>query len=87
MIPLIANDPERKFSREENKILALQQINRLNQRIGMIARSNKNEMDDMKVLQNFVSSITIGVKNDNVPQLKHGLTHAKNMILSHSEKQ
>ena len=84
--PLIASDPESKLSKEENKILALQQINRLNQKIGLIARSNKNEMVDMKALQTFVNSITIGVKNDNVPQIKYGLTQVRNMISSLSKQ-
>ena len=84
--PLIAKDPSSSFSKEECKILALQQLNRLNQRIGMIARSSKNNMDEMKALQTFVNSVTIGVKNDNVPQLKYGLTQARNLIASYSKE-
>ena len=84
--PLISSDPESKLSKEENKILVLQQINRLNQKIGLIARSDKNEMVDMKALQIFVNRITIGVKNDNMPQLKYGLTQVRNMISSLSKE-
>ncbi len=86
VLPLITADPSPSFSKEECRILALQQLNRLNQRIGMIARSSKENMDDMKALQTFVNSITIGVKNDNVPQLKYGLTQVRNMISSLSKE-
>jgi hypothetical protein len=85
-LPLIANDPESKFSKDECRILALQQLNRLNQKIGMIARSNRTELVDMKALQTFVNSITVGVKNGNVPQLKYGLTQTKNMISTLSKE-
>ena len=84
--PLIGSNPDSKFSKEENKILALQQLNRLNQRIGMIARANKNDFENMKALQTFVNSITSGVKNDNVPQIKYGLTQARNLIVSLSKE-
>jgi len=40
----------------------------------------------MKALQTFVNSITIGVKNDNLPQLKYGLTQVRNMISSLSKE-
>jgi hypothetical protein len=84
--PLVLSNPENTFSKEENRILALQQINRLNQKIGMIARSSKSDMVDMKALQTFVSSITIGVKSDNVPQIKYGLTQARYMISTLSKE-
>jgi len=84
--PLTTNDPSSNFSKEECRILALQQLNRLNQCIGIIARSSKESMVDMKALQTFVNSITIGVKNDNVPQLKYGLTQVRNMIASLSKE-
>jgi hypothetical protein len=84
--PLITTDPSSSFSKEECRILALQQLNRLNQRIGLIARSSKENMVDMKALQTFVNSITIGVKNDNLPQLKYGLTQVRNMISSLSKE-
>jgi hypothetical protein len=84
--PLITNEQSTSFSKEECTILALQHLNRLNQRIGMIARSSKNNIDEMRALQTFVNSITIGVKNGNVPQLRYGLTQARNMITSLSEE-
>ncbi|MGD0510430.1 MAG: hypothetical protein ABSA33_01180 [Candidatus Micrarchaeaceae archaeon] len=84
--PLITTYPSSSFSKEECRILALQQLNRLNQRIGLIARSSKENMVDMKALQTFVNSITIGVKNDNLPQLKYGLTQVRNMISSLSKE-
>ena len=86
VVPLITNRSENKLSKEENKILAFQKLNRLNQRIGMIARSNKNDMSDMKTLQTFVNSITIGVKHDNIPQIKYGLVQTRSMISFLSKK-
>lgn len=80
--PLISSQADTSLSKEENRILALQQINRLNQRIGMIARTSKNTVVDMKALQTFVNALTVGVKNDNVPQIKYGISQARNMILT-----
>lgn len=84
--PLTVSTHDGHFSREESKILAMQQLNRLNQRIGMIARTNKSEFVDMKALQTFVNSITAGVKNDNIPQIKYGLIQARNMISTLSKE-
>ena len=53
------------LSKDESRVLALQQINRLNQRIGQIARSSKENMTEMKILQTQVNRLTIGVKTDN----------------------
>ncbi|MDG6906520.1 MAG: hypothetical protein JRN20_12120 [Nitrososphaerota archaeon] len=86
LLPVITRDSPNSLSREENKILALQQIALLNQQIGLIGRTNRKEMESMKALQTFVNSITIGVKNDNVPQIKYGLTQARNLILSFSKE-
>lgn len=69
-----------QFSKEENRILVLQQINRLNQRIGQLARSSKELMPGMKTLQTHVNNLTIGVKNDNVAQMKHAFTLVKNLV-------
>ena len=82
VFPITQSNSESSFSKDENKILALQQLTRLNQRIGLIARTSKNELENMKLLQTYVNSITSGVKNDNVPQIRYGLTQARNMILS-----
>ncbi len=80
--PIISSEIGSGLSKEENRILALQQINRLNQRIGMLARSNKNDALDMKALQTFVNALTIGVKTNNIPQIKYGISQTRNMIAS-----
>jgi hypothetical protein len=79
--PITQSDSGSNFSKDENKILALQQLTRLNQRIGLIARTTKDELENMKLLQTYVNSITSGVKNDNLPQIRYGMTQARNMIL------
>ena len=77
---LVGSNPNSAYSKDENRVLALQQINRLNQKIGQIARSSKDESGEMKILQTFVNSLTIGVKTDNVPQIKASIARAKSYI-------
>lgn len=86
VLPLIKSDPDVRFSKEENRILALQQINRLNQRIGQLARSSKDKMPDMKVLQTQVNNMTIGIKSDNTIQVKNALTQVKSLIATIDSK-
>ena len=69
-----------QFSKDENRILVLQQINRLNQRIGQLARASAERMPNMKVLQTQVNNLTIGVKNNNIPQMKNAFIQVKNLI-------
>jgi len=80
--PLIAGQSETSFSKEENRILALQQINRLNHRIGQIARTSKDESGEMKILQTFINGLTKGVKTDNVPQIRTTIARARSYIES-----
>lgn len=80
--PMLVADASNRFSREENRILVLQQINRLNQRIGQLARTSKENMPNMKTLQTQVNNLTIGVKNDNIIQMKRSLTLVKNIVES-----
>jgi hypothetical protein len=70
------------FSKEENRILALQQINRLNQRIGQLARSSKEEYGELRILQTYINGLTAGVKTDNIPQIKATIARAKSYIES-----
>ena len=79
VVPLIGG-AQSFMSKEENRILALQQINRLNQRIGLLARTQKDQVQEMKALQVHVNNLTIGVKNDNVGQIKHSLTLVRNYV-------
>jgi hypothetical protein len=78
--PLISSRSETSFSKEENRILALQQVNRLNQRIGQIARSSKDGSGEMRILQTYVNGLTIGIKSDNIPQIKGTMARAKSYI-------
>jgi hypothetical protein len=82
VLPLLARQSDPFLSKEENRILALQQINRLNQRIGQIARSSKDEYGEMRILQTYINGITAGVKTDNVPQIKASIARAKSYIES-----
>ena len=71
-----------QLSREENRILALQQINRLNQRIGQLARASQTTMQDYIIVQKLVNNLTVGVKSDNVPQMKYALSSLRNYVSS-----
>ena len=82
LAPLISNQGETSFSKDENRVLALQQINRLNQRIGQIARSSKDESGEMRILQTHINGLTVGVKTDNIPQIKATMARAKSYIES-----
>ena len=69
-----------QLSREENRILALQQINRLNQRIGQLARASQTTMQDYIIVQKLVNNLTVGVKSDNVQQIKYSLSSLRNYV-------
>ena len=71
-----------QLSREENRILALQQINRLNQRIGQLARASQTTMQDFIIVQKMVNNLTVGVKSDNVPQMKYAFSSLRNYMSS-----
>jgi len=77
---LVSTRSDTSFSKDENRVLALQQINRLNQRIGQIARSSKDEYGEMKILQTYINGLTAGVKSDNIPQIKATIARAKSYI-------
>jgi len=79
--PLVRSS-DSSLSKDENRILALQQINRLNQRIGQIARSSKDGTGEMRILQTYVNGLTIGVKSNNVPQIQATMARAKSYIES-----
>lgn len=79
---LLSGQTDDSLSKEENRILALQQINRLNQRIGQMARSSKDNSGEMKLLQTYINGLTIGVKTDNIPQIKATIARAKSYIES-----
>jgi len=81
--PLMRRQPDgSSFSKDETRILALQQINRLNQRIGQVARSSKDSSGEMRILQSYINGLTIGVKTDNIPQITATIERAKSYIQS-----
>lgn len=80
VMPLIGSDSPSGFSKEENKILALQNVSRLNQRIGFLAREHVAELGEMRLLQTYVNSLTLGLKTDNVPQMKSALSSVRNLL-------
>ena len=82
VLALLARQSDSSFSKEENRILALQQINRLNHRIGQIARSLKGDSEEMRILQTHINGLTVGVKTDNIPQIKATIARAKSYIES-----
>jgi hypothetical protein len=81
-MPLLGSDSPYGFSKEENRILALQAINRLNQRIGQLARSSQQSEIDLKALQKYVNNLTVGVKFENVAQMKSALASIRGMLTS-----
>jgi hypothetical protein len=80
VLPIVSKEVVSPLSKDENRVLALQQIHRLNQKIGLLGRSNKEITDEMKTLQTYVNSMTIGIKHDNIPQISYGLSQARNLI-------
>jgi hypothetical protein len=78
--PLIGEDSTSRFSKQENKVLALQNVNRLNIHMGKIARSSKDESGNLHLLQMYVNNLTVAVKNDNTPMIKSSLASSRNII-------
>ena len=79
-MPLIGGDSYGNLSKEENRVLALQNIHRLNNRVGQIARSSKEESGEMRILQMYVNNLTIALKNENMPMMKGAIASARNVI-------
>lgn len=73
------------LSNQENKVLALQNINRLNIHLGKLARSRKDESGNLHLLQTYVNNLTVGLKNDNIQLMKSAIASARN-ILNELEK-
>ena len=88
-MPLISGESGARLSKEESRVLALQGIHRLNQRIGFLARTGSKEIGEMKLLQTYVNNLTIGVKNDNAQMIRSALGSIRNIIgtIEKSEKQ
>jgi hypothetical protein len=80
VMPLIGGDSLSGFSKQENKVLALQNINRLNITLGRIARSTKDESGNLHLLQMYVNNLTVALKNDNVPMIRSSISSSRNII-------
>ena len=87
-MPLVSSESDARLSKDESRVLALQGIHRLNQRIGFLARTNSKEMGEMKLLQTYVNNLTLGVKNDNAQVIRGALGSIRNIIttIEKSEK-
>jgi hypothetical protein len=82
LLPIVSKDPPSAISKDESRILALQQINRLNHKIGQLARGSKESNVDVKLLQTYVNRLTIGVKTNNDPQIRFAMISIRNYIES-----
>lgn len=80
VMPLVGSNSPYGLTKEENRILALQNINRLNQRIGQLSRGSGEATLDMSSLQTFVNNLTVGVKYDNPQQMRSALTSIRNVV-------
>ncbi len=80
VMPLVSGETGTSFSKDESRVLALQGIHRLNQRIGFLARTNSGEMGEMRLLQTYVNNLTLGVKNDVPTVIRASLNSIRNII-------
>jgi hypothetical protein len=80
VMPLISPNKPSSFSNQENKVLALQSINRLNIYLGRKARSTKDESGNLHILQMYVNNLTVALKNDNIPLIRSSISSSRNMI-------
>ncbi len=80
VMPLISAGSESRISKDENRVLALQNVNRLNQRIGFLARQVKTDKEKIRLLQTYVNSLTIGLKTDNVLLIKNAIVFVRNIV-------
>jgi DNA-directed RNA polymerase specialized sigma54-like protein len=79
---ILQPDPSSRFSAEENRLLALQCVNRLNLRIGHLVRAGRKSSEEMRLLQRYVNNLTVALKTDNKPFMRSSLSSAKNLIRS-----
>ena len=82
VIPIVSSTKGPGLSKEENRVLAFQCINRMNHRIGYFSRQNVKDPSDLKLLKTYVNNLTKGLKIDNVPLIKSALGSIRNIIPS-----
>lgn len=78
--PLTGGDYSSNLSKQENKVLALQNVNRFNIHLGKLARSKKDASGSLHLLQMYVNNLTVALKNDNAPLLKSSIASSRNVI-------
>ncbi len=79
-MPLIGIESPGGFSKEENRVLALQAINRFNQRVGQLARSGQSTDVDLRALQTYVNNLTVGIKYGSAAQMRPALNSIRGML-------
>lgn len=80
VLPLIGRDNTSSFSKQENTVLALQNVNRLNIHLGRLARSKNDPSGNLHLLQMYVNNLTVAIKHDNVPLMKSSIASSRNII-------
>jgi hypothetical protein len=80
VMPLLGSEEPNQLSKQENLVLALQNINNLNILIGKIARGSKDEFGNLHLLQMYVNNLTVALKNDNVPLMRSSIASIRNVI-------
>lgn len=76
--PIMGADEYSRLSKRENTVLALQAINRINLRIGRLSRANKDE--SLRLLQTYVNSATIAIKNENTVMLRSAMISLRSFL-------
>ena len=79
VMPLISGNPS-VLTKVENKVLALQNVNRLNQRIGYLARQGPKDPRALRLLQTYVNNLTISLKTDNVQLMKNAIASVRSLV-------
>ncbi|GEM_PF-1569362 len=72
-----------RFSKEEDKLLAFQSINRLNQTIGRTVRESSGDtklIEKMRILQTYVNRLTVALKSDNKQLVSSSLFSIRALI-------
>jgi hypothetical protein len=68
------------FSKQECFVLALQCLNRINQKIGHEARSRKDETEFLRLFQARVNGVTRALKSENLPMLGAAMASLEGFI-------
>jgi hypothetical protein len=78
--PLIGSNQYSQLTEQENQVLALQAINRINLRIGRAARCSKDGSDSFRLLQTHVNNVTVALKREDRVLLKHAVASLRGVL-------